>query len=624
MKMQLRRYAVGAMAAGAVAGGAALALPGAEPAWRPITYGLTTNPARLLPATISTTHPVRVVSTALDASGRPVVTVHTATDRTKATELVEAGQQTRNAVGVELDAVMHAADVPAGTDPYRSTQWDFNKVRVAGAWPKSTGAGVTVAVIDTGVDASHPDLAGQVLSGYDVINDTEGTSTDPNGHGTHVAGTIAALTGNGVGVSAVAPDAAILPIRVLGADGSGYMSDAATGILYAADHGADVINMSLGTDTQVDAVTNAIAYARSKGVVVVAAAGNERAKGSPVSYPGADPGVIAVAATDSSDTVATYSNQGSYVDVAAPGSSIVSTYPGGGYRTLSGTSMASPHVAAVAALVKAAQPGLTPDQVEQAIESTATDLGTAGKDTDSGYGRIDATAAVAAASPATTAPTSSPASSSPASSSPTPSSPTPSSPAPTVSETSTATPSESATDPALVTPSVTLNATARLVKYRSTPTVQFTVDTDGEPMAQQPVSVCVSVNQGAFGCTAATTADDGTVTWPQRATAPFRIRLVVPATDITTAVTSATATYKVQAAATATRAGARALSVAIGGVDGQIVQVQRLDGTSWATVKTFRAAARTTVTGLTAKKRYRVVMPGTSLFAGTTSGTAQL
>jgi len=602
----MKKLLVCALAVGAAAGGAALALPGSEPAWRPVTYGLTTTPAQLLPATVSATHPVRVVSTALDQHGRPVVTVRTATDRSTAGALVAKGQRAKNAVGVELDAVMHAAGVPTGADPDRGQQWDFTKIHVANAWPKSTGAGVTVAVIDTGVDASHPDLAGQVLPGYDVINQTAGTSSDPNGHGTHVAGTIAALTGNGVGISSIAPDAKILPIRVLGANGSGYMSDAATGITYAADHGADVINMSLGADTQVDAVTNAIAYARSKGVVVVAAAGNERGQGSPTSYPAADPGVIAVAATDSSDTVASYSNQGDYVDVAAPGSGILST-TGGSYASWSGTSMASPHVAAVAALLRGYNSALTPDQVEQAIETSAVDLGPAGKDTDYGYGRIDAAAAVNAVSQATASPSAT-VSDSPSA---TPSDATPE-------------PSDTSTDPASITPTVTLNATARLVKYGSTPSVRFTVDADGTPMALQPVSVCVSVRNAAFGCTDATTDGDGALSWPQRATAPFRVRLTVPATDTTTAVTSATATYKVQAVAIATRAGSRALSVAIGGVDRQNVQVQRQDGTRWVTVKTFRATARTTVTGLTAKKRYRAVVPSTPVFAGTVSATTQL
>jgi hypothetical protein len=171
---------------------------------------------------------------------------------------------------------------------------------------------------------------------------------------------------------------------------------------------------------------------------------------------------------------------------------------------------------------------------------------------------------------------------------------------------------------------VTLNATARLVKYGSTPIVTFTVAADDIPMAGQPVSVCVAVGSASFTCTAATTDDTGTLAWPRRATAPFRIRLDVPATDSTESVTSATAKYKVQAVAIASRAGAKALSVAVGGIDGQMVQVQRLDGTRWVTAKKFRAAAHTTVTGLTARKRYRVVVPGTAVFAGTTTAVVSL
>ncbi len=397
MRNHLRRYAMGAMAVGAIAGGTALALPGAAPNWHPVTYGLTETPAQLLPANVSAADPVRVVSSTLDATGRPVVTVHTATTSADAVALVKQGQQAHNALGVEVDAPVSALDMGTTIDKYRTQQWDLGKLKVGEAWQKSTGAGVTVAVIDTGVDASHPDLAGQVLPGFDETTQTAGTSIDPNGHGTHVSGTIAALTGNGDGVASVAPNAKILPIRVLDANGSGYMSDTANGIIYAADHGANVINMSLGATSQVAAVSNAISYARSKGVVVVAAAGNSRASGSPTSYPGADAGVIAVAATDSTDTVAYYSNAGSYVDVAAPGSSILSTYPtakGNSYAILSGTSMASPHVAAVAALLKSYSSTLTPDQVEQALESSATDLGTPGRDNDYGYGRIDALAAL--------------------------------------------------------------------------------------------------------------------------------------------------------------------------------------------------------------------------------------
>ncbi|GIF42324.1 S8 family serine peptidase [Actinoplanes xinjiangensis] len=407
----MRRYVVGSLAAGVLAAVAAFALPSGTTDWQPVTYGLTADPERLVPQTVSAAQPARVLSTARDAAGRPVVTVRKATDRAAAIAAVKAAQQAHGAIGVELDAPVTALGAPTGTDAYRSRQWSLATMNVAQAWQASTGTGITVAVIDSGVDAGHPDLAGQVLPGVDLIAGTEGVSTDPNGHGTHVAGTIAAVTGNGTGVAAVAPDAKILPIRALDADGSGYMSDTATGIVYATDHGAHVINMSLGGTEPSAAVSNAISYARSKGVVVVAAAGNSRASGSPTSYPAADQGVIAVASTTSSDWYSNFSNQGDYIDVAAPGSGIISTYPqasGNAYVSMNGTSMAAPHVAALAALLKGYRPALTPDEVQQAMEVSAVDLGTPGEDSDYGHGRVDAAAALAAITPATTAPTPAP------------------------------------------------------------------------------------------------------------------------------------------------------------------------------------------------------------------------
>ena len=429
--------------------------------WHPVTTGLTQTPADLLPATITRAHPVRVVSTALDAQGRPVTVAHTATDRAEAVGLITKGQHAHRALSVELDGTVKIADAPTGSDPYRADQWDLAAMRTADAWPRSTGAGVTVAVVDTGVDSSHPDLAGQVLPGADFLTGTEGPATDPNGHGTHVAGIIAAATGNGAGIAGVAPDARILPIRVLGANGSGYLSDAANGIVYAADHGADVVNLSISATTSIEAMTNAIAYARSRGVVVVAAAGNTRANGSPASYPAADPGVLAVAATDATDRFAPYSTAGDYVDVAAPGNAVLSTFPGG-YRTLSGTSMAAPHVAGLAALVRAADRALTPDQVEQVIESSAVDRGAPGRDDDYGYGRVDAAAALASLpAPTRTDPTPSetttpdPITPEPTTPEPTesettapePSAPEPTTPAPTPSETTTPEPAPTAKTP---------------------------------------------------------------------------------------------------------------------------------------------------------------------------------
>ncbi len=468
MKVQIRRYAT-ATATVALAAIGVLALPAGSADWQPVTYGLTAEPEQLLPATVSAARPARIVTTTVGADGKPVISVREATDLRSAAELVKDGQRTENAVSVEADAPMYALGIPTGSDPNRGRQWDFAKLRVAEAWKQSTGAGVTVAVIDTGVDAKHPDLAGNVLSGYDAIANRAGTSTDSNGHGTHVAGTIAAVTGNNAGISAIAPDTRILPIKALGPTGSGNMSDAAEGIIWATDHGAQVINMSLGTTSKVAAVTNAIAYARSKGVTVVAAAGNSRQSGSPVSYPAADAGVIAVAATDANDRYGSYSNAGGYLDVAAPGSSILSTYPtalGSAYRSMSGTSMAAPHVAAVAALVKAANPALSPDQIESALERTAVDLGTAGFDKNYGTGRINPVAALAFVAPATTAPTAAPSTSVPVATAPVTTAPATSAPATTApATTAPATSAPVSRTPTTVAP--TTSAPAGLSSYEA-------------------------------------------------------------------------------------------------------------------------------------------------------------
>jgi subtilisin family serine protease len=324
MTKRMRKYGAGAAVLGAVAGAVSLTLPASPAAhggstmsrqfattadgadgrtdrtWLPITRNLAMSPERLLPRTVSPSNPVRVLSTHLDRDGRPVVTVRTATNRAAAAALVNEGQQAPGAIGVELDAPVSAAS----NDSLRSLQWDLDRLRTDEAWRRSTGAGITVAVVDSGVDAAHPDLAGQILPGADFITGQEGVAIDPHGHGTHVAGTIAALAGNGAGIAGLAPNARILPVRVLGDNGSGYMSDVADGIVYAADRGAHVINLSISSTVQVSAVSNAVAYARGKGVVVVAAAGNARRSGNPASYPAADEGVIAVAATDSADTVA--------------------------------------------------------------------------------------------------------------------------------------------------------------------------------------------------------------------------------------------------------------------------------------------------------------------------------
>ncbi|HWS32323.1 MAG TPA: S8 family serine peptidase [Actinoplanes sp.] len=551
------------------------------PEWTPVSYGLTTDPEAMLPPVVSAEEPARVVSTVIDADGRPVVTVSEAVDKAAAVELVKDAQQVKGAVSVEMDAPVQAL----GSDPYRSQQWDLSRMRVAEAWTKATGAGVVVAVVDTGVDANHPDLRGNVLSGYDAVTNRAGTSRDGNGHGTHVAGTIAALTGNDVGVSAVAPDARILPVKVLSDSGSGSMADAAEGIVWAADNGAQIINMSLGGTTKVAAVSNAIAYARGKGVTVVAAAGNERAQGSPVSYPGADAGVIAVAATDSTDKVAAYSNAGSHVDVAAPGSAIWSTYPtalGKSYAQLSGTSMAAPHVAAAAALLKSLQPRLTPDQIESALKTSAVDLGPKGFDEDYGYGRIDAVAALNVIAP-------------PASASPSP--------------------SVTSAKPRL-NPLITTNVTSREVAYGSNMATTFTVRVGGSPWANKPVQLCADDI-----CTDVRTTGTGTVSVSRTATAGVKLQVRMTETDTTQAAMSPVAvwTVRVKVAASVSRG---VMTVTIGGATGQPVQVQQLSANrQWEPAGTFDAVPRTTISGLRARQQYRVVVADSAGLLGAAGNT---
>lgn len=291
-------------------------------------------------------------------------------------------------------------------DPYYSWQWGLQQVLdydidASEAWDIHTGANsVIIAVIDTGVDLDHPDLAAKITSGaqagYNYIS-PGALPDDDNGHGTHVAGIAAAAGNNNVGIAGVSWGAKIMPLKILSANGSGSIYNLALAIRYAADHGAKVVNMSLGGScgTGWPDVESAVNYAVSKGVVLIAASGNNYA--GVVSCPGAINGVMAVGATDSSDSRAAYSNYGTALDVMAPGSSIYSTWPGGDYNYLSGTSMATPHVAGLAALVRSYAPGLSNDQIQNLIQNNTDDLGATGWDQFYGYGRINAYRTLSAA-----------------------------------------------------------------------------------------------------------------------------------------------------------------------------------------------------------------------------------
>ncbi len=287
-------------------------------------------------------------------------------------------------------------------DPYFRSQYDMSIINADAAWRQCSvdASGVTIAIIDTGVDLEHPDLKANLLPGYDFV-DNDTVPEDGNGHGTNVAG-IAAAALNGIGVAGVAPTAKILPVRVLDDSGSGYISDIASGIVYAADR-AQVLNLSLGGPSGSQTLLNAVNYAaNTQGRLVVAAAGNcgdsSHLNGcsyvNQPMYPAAYSNVMAVAATTSSDERASFSNEGTYVDIAAPGDYIYNTYYGNSYAHQSGTSQAAPHVSGLAALVWAENPDYTAAQVWSRITSTAVDLGAAGVDTSFGAGRIDVAAAL--------------------------------------------------------------------------------------------------------------------------------------------------------------------------------------------------------------------------------------
>ncbi|MGI8758468.1 MAG: S8 family serine peptidase [Acidimicrobiales bacterium] len=300
----------------------------------------------------------------------------------------------------------------ASNDPFFPQQWGLANIGAETAWNQSRGAGIVIAIVDTGVDLSHEDLAGKLLPGRSFVGAT--SPQDDNGHGTHVAGVAAASTGNGLGVAGVAPDASILPVQVLNDRGIGNVNAVAEGIRYAADNGADVINLSFGevatSVTLAPAFSEAINYAWSKGAIPVVAAGNDFVRSSTFT----DEPALVVTATTRGDARPGYaSGVGSAQwGIAAPGgdgtaglrptcdvnTGIISTYltsESGGYACLVGSSMAAPHVAGAAAVLRGM--GLSPQQVVDRLLGTADDIGSPGADSTFGAGRLNLARAVQAA-----------------------------------------------------------------------------------------------------------------------------------------------------------------------------------------------------------------------------------
>ncbi len=327
--------------------------------------------------------------TVREVDGRPVVDTVSTPDLTRARQVVTAALTDPEVLDVSLASTVRIQ----ATDPYRDAQWALTRLSAEQVWSSQRGNGVTVAVLDTGVDARHPDLAGVVLSGRDFVASGNG-QLDAHGHGTHVAGAISSLAGNGIGTAGLGQGVRILPVRVLGADGAGTDADVANGVVWAVDRGARVINLSVGSPDYSAAEDAAIAYALQHDVVVVSAAGNMRAQGNPTIYPAAFPGVIGVGASDTSDRPAAFSSTGAGVDLLAPGVDIVSTYPPNTYAYMDGTSMSAPLVTATAALVRAAAPRATPGDVAIILTRSARDVGASGRDNSSGYGLVQPLAAL--------------------------------------------------------------------------------------------------------------------------------------------------------------------------------------------------------------------------------------
>jgi len=288
----------------------------------------------------------------------------------------------------ELDRVVKPAEITPNDPWFGSWEWYLTKIGAPAAWSTTTGdSHIIIAILDTGVDGTHPDLQSKMVPGWNIYNNNSDTS-DVFGHGTVVAGTAAAATNNGQGVASIAWNCPIMPVRVSAPDGYATYSAMASGLTWAADHGARVANLSYMA-SQSSTVSSAASYFQSKGGVVAASSGNEAVFTSAAD----SPYILTVGATDANDVLTAWSNTGNNMDLVAP-ATVFSTFPGGAYNSASGTSVSSPIVAGAAALVLSANPSLTGAQVQNILKQSADDLGSPGWDVSYGWGRVNVGRAV--------------------------------------------------------------------------------------------------------------------------------------------------------------------------------------------------------------------------------------
>ncbi|MBU0727692.1 S8 family serine peptidase, partial [Patescibacteria group bacterium] len=306
-------------------------------------------------------------------------------DETQPESVAEVVEHLENDPSVQYVEPNYIMSIQSVNDPSYEQQWALSKIGIEEVWSETQGAsGVVIAVLDTGIDYSHPDRPKNIVAGYDFIND-DSNPQDDHGHGTFVSGVIAANTNNSTGIAGICQNCSIMPVKVMDGSGMGTYADVANGIVWSADNGADIINLSIGGYAYSQILQDAVNYAQSKGVLVIAAGGNQGVS-SPL-YPAAYSNVIGVGATTQDDEKWSRSNYGSYIDISAPGVSIYGLSLGS-YRSQTGTSATAPHIAGIAGLLMSKNQALSPNLIVQQLYQNTVDLGIEGKDYSFGYGRI--------------------------------------------------------------------------------------------------------------------------------------------------------------------------------------------------------------------------------------------